>query len=80
MLGHLDVATRLLFVPRTRIPEMFGEFSSGERGVSSNCVVGVSGISWTRACWGFSGKSDICLNAVWDDLVPRLGLTCWDSC
>jgi len=43
LLDHLAFDARLPSVPRTRILGMFGEFSSGEIGVSSNSVVGVSG-------------------------------------
>lgn len=43
VLDHRAVAARLPSVPRTRMLGIFGELSSGEIGVSSNSVVGVSG-------------------------------------
>ena len=56
-LDHLAFADRLPSVPRTRIFGIFGELSSGDIGVSSNSVVGVSGLYRVRACSGCSGFS-----------------------
>src|SRR6187402_1322224 len=57
VLDHLALEERFPSVPRTRMLGMFGEFASGEIGVSSNSVVGVSGAYRIRACSGCSGFS-----------------------
>lgn len=66
-LDQRTLEERLLSVPRTRMLGMEGELSSGDMGVSSNSVVGVSG--WKKRRRGPVASARRCKVELWCELV-----------